>query len=36
MQIFLESSNGGVWDVVNGPFIHFITVNDVKEAKPFT
>jgi len=30
MQIILESVDHGIWDgVLNGPFIHTITINDV-------
>jgi len=35
MQIFLESINIGIWDVVlNGPFI-MINVNDIQQTKAF-
>jgi len=37
MQIFLESIDRGIWDVVlNGLFIPINVVNDVSEPKPFS
>jgi len=37
MQIFLESVDRGIWDVVlDGPFIPVNVINDVQEPKPFS
>ena len=37
MQIFLESVDRGIWDVVlNGPFVPVNIVNDMQEPKPFS
>ena len=37
MQIFLESVDGGIGDVVlNGPFVPVKIVNDVQEPKPLS
>jgi len=37
MQIFLESVDRGIWNVViNGPFVHINVVDDVQEPKPFS
>jgi len=36
MQIFLESVDRGIWDVVlNRPFVPFNIANEVQEPKPF-
>ena len=37
MQIFLESVDRDIWDVVlNGPFVHVNIVNDVQEPNLFS
>jgi len=35
LQIFLKYVDRGIYDVINGPFVLVIIVNDVHEAKPF-